>query len=800
MLFFTGQALVFDYLSALLKWPLSLNLFLQRSIQETYYQRAGPSSFLDRLTVVSIDDASYSAIAMKWPWPRTLMAGAIEKLSKAGPKAILFDYTMIGRSAYGNEDDLKFAEVLKKSGNVILSNYFTAEGPEIRPPKIFSESCAGTGYINVPVEIDERVYAYWPFLADSKGNVVAASLPMMAILFSRGLDLRDIRFSWNDLEFRIQELSGWTRADLKMPFFFRAKSKDFKRVSFVDVLNGKINEKDFKNHIVLIGSDGLTFREFLKTPLGSMAAVYVIGNQILNLMEGEFIYEIKSWKETALTWMSVLFLTLIFLRLSFVWAFLLLFLLTSSYASMIYFAYLQGLSWNFSNVWMISSEQFLAVYLFRLLAYFRLTSQIKKEAITDWLTHTYTYRYFRFMIQKSWEDLNHSGRAILLLCQIQDASESRMREITDELKEIFPRKALWARFSQDQMICLLKSMNIQDCVSLLDAWTKQASRAKAVFGVVQIQRGLFQGVSQSLLAVELALRNAVKNGEIYGVFKKGLDTSPSAAAEELNIHSGMSNVEYLQMDLEMREKELSQMKKMIEQSYIDKIRSERLAAAGEMAAKFHHEINNPIASIQMGMTVLKEEGVDPAERKKMMDIVSNEIQRLSRLAKQMLDFFRPSNEKKVLSSIQQILEDVLNLSALKFSSKGIKVSRHFEEDLPSIICSPDQIKQVAVNLVLNAIDAMPKGGLLDVTAGIKQVRQGNFVEIVIKDTGGGIPEEVHDKIFSAFFTTKGEKGTGLGLSTCYNILKAHHGTIDFKSRTGEGTQFIVRLPVQGESS
>jgi len=795
LVFFT-QAAAFYFAAQILKWPSHLDLFLKRSIQETYYQRSGSSDFLNHLTVISIDDASYSAVAMKWPWPRVLMAGAIEKLAGMGPKAILFDYTMIGRSAYGEEDDSRFAQALKNAGNVILSSYFTMQGPEIRPLGIFQNVCAGTGYINVPIEIDERVYSYWPFLADSKGKVAAASLPLSAFLFSRGLGLEDVVFNWTDHQFRIQELSGHTSSELKLPIFFRAKPKDFNRVSFVDVLNGKVSEKDFRNRIVLIGNDGLTFRELLKTPLGFMSGVYVIGNELLNLIEGFFIEDIQSWKTRVFTWGTIFLCVWLFLRLSFVWALLFFVLMTCFYISFIYFAFLQGLSWNFSDVWILVLEVFLAVYSWRLFQYFRLTSRVKKEAVTDWLTHTFTYRYFRFMIQNSWDELNRSGKALLILCQIQDISENKMRDVSAALKSLFPGKSFWARYSQDQMICLARSLTISDAISLLKLREKETSSSAMTFGIAWIERNLFRGAWQALMAAETALKKALKKGECCEVFNRHEDALPSSApAEDLNIHSSVSNVEYLKMDLEMREKELAQMKRLVEQSYVDKIRSERLAAAGEMAAKFHHEINNPIASIQMGMTVLKEEGIDPAERKKMMDIISSEIQRLSRLAKQMLDFFRPANETKITCSVTLILEDVLNLSALKFSARGVKVNKHFTEDLPHVLCSPDQIKQVILNLVLNAIDAMPKGGALDVSASLKSARQGDFIEIGIRDTGTGIPEEVHDKIFTAFFTTKGEKGTGLGLSTCYNILKAHNGTIDFKSRAGEGTEFTIRLPV-----
>jgi signal transduction histidine kinase len=121
-------------------------------------------------------------------------------------------------------------------------------------------------------------------------------------------------------------------------------------------------------------------------------------------------------------------------------------------------------------------------------------------------------------------------------------------------------------------------------------------------------------------------------------------------------------------------------------------------------------------------------------------------------------------------------------------------------DIPKLVVNSDQIQQVFLNLMLNALDAMPEGGRLD----IKMKRAGNFIDIIFHDTGVGIEKSVIDKIFDPFFTTKPfGKGTGLGLSICYGIIKEHNGSITVKSKKGEGTTFVIKLPInkfmEGES-
>jgi two-component system NtrC family sensor kinase len=156
----------------------------------------------------------------------------------------------------------------------------------------------------------------------------------------------------------------------------------------------------------------------------------------------------------------------------------------------------------------------------------------------------------------------------------------------------------------------------------------------------------------------------------------------------------------------------------------------------------------------------------------------------------------PEEEKRRPIKIDELIEGILLVMEKQMKELNIQVETSFDPDIPEIMASTNQMRQVMLNLFKNAKEAMPKGGTLFV----RTSREGNKVLIHIKDTGIGIPEEIRDKIFDAFFTTKQKvKGVGLGLSVCYGIIKDHSGEIRVESEEGKGTTFIISLPIESRN-
>ena len=238
--------------------------------------------------------------------------------------------------------------------------------------------------------------------------------------------------------------------------------------------------------------------------------------------------------------------------------------------------------------------------------------------------------------------------------------------------------------------------------------------------------------------------------------------------------------ERLKMERELRE---------IQQALLQ---SEKLAAMGRLTSQIAHELNNPIYGIMNTLELLKTEVPPESKRRRILELSLSEIQRLSEMLRNMLSFSKPEEEKRRPIKIDELIEGILLVMEKQMRESNIQVETSFDPDIPEIMASTNQMRQVMLNILKNAKEAMPKGGILTVRTG----REDNKVLIQIQDTGIGIPEEVRDKIFEAFFTTKQKvKGVGLGLSVCYGIIKDHGGDIKVESEEGKGTTFIISLPI-----
>jgi two-component system NtrC family sensor kinase len=224
------------------------------------------------------------------------------------------------------------------------------------------------------------------------------------------------------------------------------------------------------------------------------------------------------------------------------------------------------------------------------------------------------------------------------------------------------------------------------------------------------------------------------------------------------------------------------------------VKSERLAATGKLTAQLSHEINNPIHNVQSCLqTALKRMSPDSPDRE-LIEVAYEEVQRLGKLTRQMLDVYRTSmvQEPRTPTSINDVLREVLHSSAAVLEQHRIGVLTQLQDDLPPVLAAADKLKQVFLNLIINAKDAMPGGGTLTIGTS----RRDGTVVITIGDTGIGIPPENVNRIFDAFFTTKSSvSGVGLGLFVTYGIVRQHEGSISVRSVPDHGTTFDILLPV-----
>ncbi len=221
-------------------------------------------------------------------------------------------------------------------------------------------------------------------------------------------------------------------------------------------------------------------------------------------------------------------------------------------------------------------------------------------------------------------------------------------------------------------------------------------------------------------------------------------------------------------------------------------RAEQLKAVGEVAVGLAHEIKNPLAGIKSSIEVLHDESACLGEDADVLLKVIREIRRIEMLLKDLLNFARPPKPQFIPVDLNSILNSTLELS-VDTGRPGIIAEIEFDRRIPATMADPMQLKQVFLNLVLNAIEAMHGGGILRVKTIYDEASR--TIEIVISDTGKGIDKEWMDKLFHPFFTTK-PKGTGLGLAISKRLIEEHGGTISVQSTPGSGTTFTIKLPVK----
>jgi two-component system sensor histidine kinase AtoS len=221
-------------------------------------------------------------------------------------------------------------------------------------------------------------------------------------------------------------------------------------------------------------------------------------------------------------------------------------------------------------------------------------------------------------------------------------------------------------------------------------------------------------------------------------------------------------------------------------------RTEQLKMCGEMAVGMAHEIKNPLAGIKVSIEILLDELTLADNDREVLLKVLSEIKRLELLIKALLNFAKPPKPQFSLVDIQAILESVTSFSLKNPDFASIRVLRQYDECFPKTMADPMQLQQVFMNLILNAVEAMPHGGTLELKTFHDKATQS--LQIMISDTGDGIGDEMKDKIFQPFFTTK-SKGTGLGLAITKRLIEQHGGNIIAENNYPKGTAFKISFPL-----
>jgi signal transduction histidine kinase len=316
--------------------------------------------------------------------------------------------------------------------------------------------------------------------------------------------------------------------------------------------------------------------------------------------------------------------------------------------------------------------------------------------------------------------------------------------------------------------------------------------------------------SFSSLAVQVSM--AIHNSQLYeqlkdqaAQLKRAHDDSELRVQERTRQLAEANEVlraeiaERLQTEEKLRESErrLSSFANELEEHLIA---SDRLVSIGELAASIAHEFNNPLQIILgFAQDLAREPGL-PKDGPESLKIIEEEVLRCRGIIRNLLDFARPRNAELEPAVVEPILRDSVTLVRSYLEKSKVSVEIELSPDLPRIYGDPQQLKQVLINLLFNAAEAMPNGGVLAIRASTAPESAGSTngpdeLVVTVSDTGSGINPESIANIFRPFFTTKKKRGTGLGLSICDRIMKAHGGSVSVESKQGVGTTFYLRFPL-----
>jgi len=237
--------------------------------------------------------------------------------------------------------------------------------------------------------------------------------------------------------------------------------------------------------------------------------------------------------------------------------------------------------------------------------------------------------------------------------------------------------------------------------------------------------------------------------------------------------------------------QLRQAHQDLEENFERMKRAERIYALAQLSAGLAHEIRTPLASLEGAAALVQRETQSEERRREFLDIIQKESRRLNRLLTSFLEFAKPRQPELQVVEVGEILDSVVTLVRHSCDASRLELRTHTEPGLLLLECDPEQLKQVLINLVMNACQAMPIGGIVLLEAR----RNGTSINIDVQDQGGGIDENNLEKIFDPFFTTK-ESGTGLGLSVAHQIVSQHEGILTIARNSAQGVTVRVSLPLR----
>jgi diguanylate cyclase (GGDEF)-like protein len=771
---------------------------------------------IDNIVIVPINDSAYRG---RWPWDRDIFADLVYKLAKYNPAIIGFDLGFIEESTESRSSDYLFSSALKDFGRVVLASYIDKEGKYLVPLLEFKDSALAYGFTN-KVEDNDHVIRETQLLTlqSLTGEILDYSFDLKISCLFLGKSLGSINYANKELKYGKHKLKLENLCSTLINYC--AKYEDFKIIPIEDILENKSNLDVICGKIVLIGVTDEVFHDVSLTPFGKMPGVAIIANIITMLNSGNYLYRLPFIIEL----LFLLFIGVIAgILASREYLYRGLFQVLSIFVISVLF-----------NVFLISNNittDFFAAPFIVFAVYIVVTAEeyarllmesfiVKKAVTIDSLTGLPVRRYFLLKLEKELENMIKVQNISLVILSIDNIGNVLNELGPDKLDMVVKRAAesivkssrktrgmdFIARYGQTEFCAVLHMTDKKGALIYAERIRKIVSTQEDIPGL-NISAGIsnindVKNTSAKIFTkcAESALLRAKQEGAgticIYDPKTDVVDFEKSRNELEFS----EVDFSYVAKEFEEKNKELAIMLNKLLIANEDVIKSERLSAVGKVAATIHHDLSKPIINIKSSLKMIKSDidRVDIADllsAKKLLSSAIEETERLSKLSDSLKDLYRPVKKEIANVNVNLLLEEMMGLSAAQMIKNKIKLTKNLDNSLPQVKANVHELKQVFLNLIINAIEAMQNGGELFVETKVATDMEG-MVLAAIKDTGCGIPPENMDKIFKAFFTTKKQQqGAGLGLYASYEIVKKYGGKIAVLSEPGEGTAFNVYLPV-----
>jgi len=385
-------------------------------------------------------------------------------------------------------------------------------------------------------------------------------------------------------------------------------------------------------------------------------------------------------------------------------------------------------------------------------------------------------RRILLQLEEKWANLESQRERIIALCNKGQLDNAKML-----LREIDGRLSLDIRALCGQLISL-HEQNSNEFMSRASRRIQMTTWVVGISGALTLLLGGFL-LWLFFYRVLVPLRGMVAEAHVYGGGPQELDKG--TVEDELRIMGG-----YLRNLMS----EVTDTRSRLERSRDRLLAAEKLASVGKLAASVAHEIRNPLTAMKMWLFSIHEMAQGNNELVRRLGIVSIEIARLEHIVRDFLEFSRPTTPQRHPQDVDPIIDETLRLLDPRLQGGKVRVIRTPQTTLPQVLVDARQLKQVLLNLLGNAMDAMPCGGEIRISSEKETNAEGQPMAVVrIGDTGSGVPQDIQPRIFEPFFSTK-ETGTGLGLSIAAQVMARHGGALVLESSTEKGATFALWLP------